>query len=305
MNALEEIREKLIKLDSFVQENKNIEKRLPVHNMEALEDYYKKVRDILIERIKFDGLANIPRIIDENKTIIDARTTLIIDSNSREQYALVKMFNRDLSCGAFDDTILKNGIFLPAYRSKYIKYPPEYLFLNPLTGRPNYNIMAIRYLFDKNALSKNEALDRNLRNDLKRHIFKTDELGPSDYELLKEYFRETAPFVLNCLLLDFKEEYIKAKRENTEVSLTTAIVNIGKKDNFVIVLETLYNELLKQGIFKDTIFENAITAVTNANVKCFNPILADPINQCVPLKQCNLKLQLSTEEIEKSSAKHL
>lgn len=95
MNALEEIREKLIKLDSFVQEHKNIEKRLPVHNMKALEDYYKKVRDILIERIKFDGLANIPRIIDENKTIIDARTTLIIDSNSREQYALVKMFNRD------------------------------------------------------------------------------------------------------------------------------------------------------------------------------------------------------------------
>ena len=37
MNALEEIREKLIKLDSFVQEHKNIEKRLPVHNMEALE----------------------------------------------------------------------------------------------------------------------------------------------------------------------------------------------------------------------------------------------------------------------------
>ena len=52
MSALEEIREKLLALDSFIQENTNIEPRLPVKNLDALRDYYNNIRNIIIEELE-------------------------------------------------------------------------------------------------------------------------------------------------------------------------------------------------------------------------------------------------------------
>lgn len=112
MSELEEIREKLIKLDSFIQENKNIEKRLPIHNMDDLKIYYNHVRDILIDELKFEGNISIPKMIVSNKMNVDARTTLIVDSSLREQNALIDMFNKDLGNGYFNGSILQDGIFL-------------------------------------------------------------------------------------------------------------------------------------------------------------------------------------------------
>lgn len=108
-------------LDNFVQKNKTTEKRLKVKKFEELKEYYKKVKDIIVEKIIFEGLINIPRIIEENKTVVDANTCLIMDSDAREQ--------KDLSNGYFDGTILQNRIFLPSYRAKYIECLPKYLFL--------------------------------------------------------------------------------------------------------------------------------------------------------------------------------
>lgn len=173
------------------------------------------------------------------------------------------------------------------------------------TGIPNVNVECIRFLFDKNALLENEVLDKVIQDNLRHHILKKGKLKKCDYQLIKEYFLETAPFVLNCLLLIFEKEYIKAKRENTPVMLSTAMVNTGKEDDFVIVLETLYNRLLKHSVFKDTIFERAITCITRGNNKFFNPILMDPINECVPTTQYNLRLILNTETIEKNAEKRL
>lgn len=305
LTELEEIREKLIKLDKFVLENKSIEKRLPVKNMADLEDYYNKVKDLILEKIKSESLISIPRVINSKKIVIDARTTLIMDSGLRERNALVEMFNKDFNGGAFDGTILQDGIFLPAFHSRYIEHPPSYLFLDPETGRPNYNIMSVRFLFDKNAMLKNEAIDEDLRNRLMKHIFKTDELEKNDYTHIRTYFLETAPFVLNCLLSKFKEAYIYAKQENEPIALSTAMINTGSGANYVIVLETLYNELLKQDVFKDTIFEGSTTAVTMGNTKFFNPILMDPISECYPLKQYNIRLMLNTEFVENNSEKRL
>lgn len=305
MTQLEEIREKLIMLDNFVQENKTIEKRLKVTNLEELKEYYKKVKDIIVEKIIFESLINIPRIIEENKTVAEANSYLIMDSNVGEQMALVAMFNNDLCNGYFDGTILQNGIFLPSYRAKYIESPPKYLLLDPKIGIPNTNVQCIRFLFDKSALLKNEALDKVIQDNLKEHILQKGKLEKTNYQLIRKYFLETAPFVLNCLLLKFEEEYIKAKRENAPVILSTGMVNIGKDDKFIIVLETLYNKLLKQNIFKDTIFEGAITSITRGNNKFFNPILMDPIHECAPITQCNLRIILNTDIIEKNAEKRL
>lgn len=305
MTQLEEIREKLIMLDNFVQENKTIEKRLKVTNLEELKEYYKKVKDIIVEKIIHEGLINIPRIIEENKIVAKANSYLIMDSNVGEQMALVAMFNNDLCNGYFDGTILQNGIFLPSYRAKYIESPPKYLLLDPKIGIPNTNVQCIKFLFDKNALLKNEALDKTIQDNLKYHILQKGRLKNADYQLIKEYFLKTAPFVLNCLSLMFKDEYIKAKRENSPVILSTGMVNVDKDDKFVIILENLYNNLLKQNIFKDTIFEGAVTCITRGNNKFFNPILTNPIHECAPITQCNLRIILNTDLIEKKTEKRL
>lgn len=303
MTQLEEIREKLIMLDNFVQENKTIEKRLKVTNLEELKEYYKKVKDIIVEKIILEGLINIPRIIKENKTAAEANSYLIMDSSRIEQITLVAMFNNDLCNGYFDGTILQNGIFLPSYRTKYIKSPPKYLLLDPDVGTPNVNVQCIKFLFDKNALLKNKALDKAIQDNLKCHILQKGRFKKADYQLIKEYFLKTAPFVLNCLLLMFKDEYIKAKRENSPVILSTAMVNVDKDDNFVIVLETLYNNLLKQNVFKDTIFEGAVTCITRGNHKFYNPM--NPLNECIPTTQYNLRIILNTYTIEKNAEKRL
>lgn len=305
MSELEEIREKLIKLDSFIQENKNIEKRLPIHNMYDLKAYYNNVRDILADELKSEAKIVIPRMVTSEKMNAEARTTLIVNSTLREQNALVSMFNADLDAGYFDGTILQNGIFLPSSNSKYMKIIPSYLYLNPLTGRPHIDMMHIKYLFDKNALMENEILDQNIRNSLKKHLFKTDIYSPTEYGLIREYFVETAPFVLNCLLLKFKDEYMNAKREDLPVVLTSAMVNTGTNSEVVLVLETLYNELLKQDIFKDTIFEDATTSTSLGQAKLFNPILMDPVTESAPLKQYNLRLFINTHILEEKSEKRL
>lgn len=107
------------------------------------------------------------------------------------------------------------------------------------------------------------------------------------------------------MLLKFEEEYIKAKRENTSVILSTAMINVDKDDDFVIVLETLYNNLLKQSVFKETIFEGAVTCITRGNHKFFNPILMNPLNECAPTTQYNLRIILNTDTIEKNAEKRL
>lgn len=298
MSELAEIRKKLLSLDSFIQENKNTEKRLEVRNMDELKEYYKRVRDHIINELKLSSFETIPRIIKSDKVETEARATLIMDSNYREQNALVTMFNEDLYNGVFNESILQDGIFLPASRSRFIENPPSYLFLDPSTGRKHVGTMYIRFLFDKNALTCNQELDESLRDALKNHIFKTGEFTPTDYGLIKEYFLETAPFVLNCLLLNFKDEYITAKRENLPVILSQAMVNTGTDTRIVIVLEALYNELLKQYIFKNTVFENAVTSVTKGNTKYFNPTLMDPVKQCAPTRQYNLRLILNTAKVE-------
>lgn len=305
MSELEEIREKLIKLDSFIQENKNIEKRLPIHNMDDLKIYYNHVRDILIDELKFEGNISIPKMIASNKMNVDARTTLIVDSSLREQNALIDMFNKDLGNGYFNGSILQDGIFFTASKSKDLKTIPDYLYLNPEIGRPFYNMMHMRFIFDKNALMINESLEQTIRNNLRKHLFRTNELSPTEYGLIREYFLETAPFVLNCLLLKFKDEYISAKRENLPVVLTSAMVNTGTNSEVVLVLETLYNELLKQDIFKDTIFEDATTSTSLGQAKLFNPILMDPVTESAPLKQYNLRLFINTHILEEKSEKRL
>lgn len=189
MTQLEEIREKLIMLDNFVQENKSTEKRLKINNLEELKEYYKKVKDIIVEKIILEGLINIPRIIEENKTVADANTCLIMDSSAIEQKALVAMFNKDLCNGYFDGTILQNGIFLPSYRAKYIESPPNYLFLDSKNGRPNVDVKCIRFLFDKNELLANEALDKVIQDNLRCHILKKEKLKKVDYQLIKGYFK--------------------------------------------------------------------------------------------------------------------
>lgn len=111
MSALEEIREKLLALDSFIQENTDIEPRLPVKNLDALRDYYNNIRNIIIEELEYDAFSSIPRIIDQNKINVESRTTLIMDSYLREQSTLVKMFNEDLNNGMFKDSLLKMVYF--------------------------------------------------------------------------------------------------------------------------------------------------------------------------------------------------
>lgn len=305
MGALEEIREKLLKLDSFIQENANIEPRLPVNNIEALRAYYNNIRDIITDELEYDCFSSIPRIIDGNKVNIESRTTLIMDSHLREQSALVKMFNEDLNNGLFKDTILKDGIFLPNMKTKYVENPPDYLLLNQATGRKNVDVYGILFLFDKNALVRNELLNETLRKNLKQHIYGTQVLTPTEYGLIREYFLETAPFVLNALLLKFKESYISAKQERLPVIISQAILNTDVNPTTAIVLETLYNELLKQGIFKGTIFEDAITKLTSGRAIMYNPILMDPTKDVAPTKQYNLRLIMNTERIENNSSKRL
>lgn len=305
MGALEEIREKLLKLDSFIQENANIEPRLPVNNIDALRAYYNNIRDIITDELEYDCFSSIPRIIDGNKVNIESRTTLIMDSYPREQSALVKMFNEDLNNGLFKDTILKDGIFLPNMKTKYVENPPDYLLLNQATGRKNVDVYGILFLFDKNALVRNELLNETLRKNLKQHIYGTQVLTPTEYGLIREYFLETAPFVLNALLLKFKESYISAKQERLPVIISQAILNTDVNPTTAIVLETLYNELLKQGIFKGTIFEDAITKLTSGRAIMYNPILMDPTKDVAPTKQYNLRLIMNTERIENNSSKRL
>ncbi len=305
MGALEEIREKLLKLDSFIQENANIEPRLPVNNIDALRAYYNNIRDIITDELEYDCFSSIPRIIDGNKVNIESRTTLIMDSHLREQSALIKMFNEDLNNGLFKDTILKDGIFLPNMKTKYMKNPPDYLLLNQATGRKNVDVYGILFLFDKNALVRNELLNETLRKNLKQHIYGTQVLTPTEYGLIREYFLETAPFVLNALLLKFKESYISAKQERFPVIISQAILNTDVNPTTAIVLETLYNELLKQGIFKGTIFEDAITKLTSGRTIMYNPILMDPTKDVAPTKQYNLRLIMNTERIENNSSKRL
>lgn len=305
MSALEEIREKLLALDSFIQENTNIEPRLPVKNLDALRDYYNNIRNIIIEELEYDAFSSIPRIIDQNKINIESRTTLIMDSYLREQSTLVKMFNEDLNNGMFKDSLLKNGIFLPNMKTKYMKNPPDYLLLNQATGRKNVDVYGILFLFDKNALIHNELLNEALRNNLKQHIYGTQVLTPTQYGLIREFFLETAPFVLNALLLKFKEAYISAKKERLPVILSQAILNTDVNQTTAIVLETLYNELLKQGVFKGTIFEDAITKLTSGRNIMYNPILMDPTKDIAPTKQYNLRLIMNTERIEDNSSKRL
>lgn len=305
MNALEEIREKLLNLDIFIQENMNIEPRLRVNNIESLRAYYNRIREIIINELEYESFSSITRIINQNKVNIESRTTLIMDSHIREQTALIKMFNEDLNNGMFKDSVLKDGIFLMNMRTKYMVNPPDYLLLNQATGRKNVNVHGILFLFDKNALIHNEFLNETLRDNLKQHIYGTQVLTPTQYGLIREFFLETAPFVLNALLLKFKDAYITAKRERLPVIISQGILNTNVNQTTAIVLETLYNELLKQGIFKGTIFEDAITMLTSGRNIMYNPILMDPTKDVVPTKQYNLRLIMNTEKIENNSSKRL
>ena len=88
--------------------------------------------------------------------------------------------------------------------------------------------------------------------------------------------------------------------------LSTALINITEDRRVLTVLEYLFDELLKQDIFKDTIFENATTSlIINKSIKFFNPILMKPLEQNGPLRQCNLRLLINTNEIEKRNTNHI
>lgn len=94
-------------------------------------------------------------------------------------------------------------------------------------------------------------------------------------------------------------------KERSPVILSQAILNTDVNQTTAIVLETLYNELLKQGVFKGTIFEDAITMLTSGRNIMYNPILMDPTKDIAPTKQYNLRLIMNTERIEDNSSKRL
>ena len=306
METLEEIREKLIKLESFVEANKQTPRRLEVKNLETLRTYYQNTNSYILEELSSKVFPTIRRIIDQRKANIYVNATLIMDSDYGEQTSLISMFNEDLSQGVFKDSIFQDGIFLPSSRSNFKEKPEKYLFLNYNPERENMNVQHIRFYFNIFKLLNNPNIDTSLKDDLKNYLLQTSTMTPEEYNLIREYFLEHAPFILNGLLQKFKDEYIKAKRECTPVMLSTALINITEDRRVLTVLEYLFDELLKQDIFKDTIFENATTSlIINKSIKFFNPILMNPLEQNGPLRQCNLRLLINTNEIEKRNTDHI
>ena len=144
METLEEIREKLIKLESFVEANKQTPRRLEVKNLETLRTYYQNTNSYILEELSSKVFPTIRRIIDQRKANIYVNATLIMDSDYGEQTSLISMFNEDLSQGVFKDSIFQDGIFLPSSRSNFKEKPEKYLFLNYNPERENMNVQHIR-----------------------------------------------------------------------------------------------------------------------------------------------------------------
>ena len=147
METLEEIREKLIKLESFVEANKQTPRRLEVKNLETLRTYYQNTNSYILEELSSKVFPTIRRIIDQRKANIYVNATLIMDSDYGEQTSLISMFNEDLSQGVFKDSIFQDGIFLPSSRSNFKEKPEKYLFLNYNPERENMNVQHIRFYF--------------------------------------------------------------------------------------------------------------------------------------------------------------
>lgn len=306
MNALEKIRLALIDLENVIEEYKNTDVSLKINNADELNEYYNRGKNYILEELSCYTYPTIKRVIAENKLDISSNAKLIMNSCPREQYFLVDRFNKDLSDGVFANTLFQDGIFLPSNKSRYENGTKSYLYLTPEKGIPYQNLMSIRFTYNKVGLLKNDNIPRSIKEDLDTYLLQKKSFSEKDYGIIKEYFLATAPFVISCLISKFKESYIYAKRENQPIIINTPVINIYDELPIVIVLETLYNELFRQDIFKDTIIEKGIASVTPcSNVKYFNEILMSPLASEFPIKQYNLRLILNKHDIERKSANHL
>ena len=183
METLEEIREKLIKLESFVEANKQTPRRLEVKNLETLRTYYQNTNSYILEELSSKVFPTIRRIIDQRKANIYVNATLIMDSDYGEQTSLISMFNEDLSQGVFKDSIFQDGIFLPSSRSNFKEKPEKYLFLNYNPERENMNVQHIRFYFNIFKLLNNPNIDTSLKDDLKNYLLQTSTMTPEEYNL--------------------------------------------------------------------------------------------------------------------------
>lgn len=285
MKNLDELREDLFALENFIDENRCIPKRLPIHNLLELKEYYKKNREIIISELERDTNKKIKKVISQRKYNVEPTSVLLFGSDLRMQNCLVDMFNESLSKSEFMDSTLKDGIFLPAHSFRNSYNPPHNFYLNFSPEIENVGPSGIKFIFNKSGLISNDKIDDTSKGELKNYILQKDNLSSLDYQIIKEYFLATAPFVIETIISKFKKAYIEAKEENTPVIISTPFVNTTDDERIVLVLETLYYELFKQGFFKDTIFEFSTTAITHGNAKYLNPILLNPFEESIITKE--------------------